>query len=231
MNSKNIVKYGAIGAILIICITFFLTRACYKRDTNYDVLKGQYNLLQTETNALIKVSQKEITEYQNTIAERDTRIKEISATVAVKNKKIQDLHIATQNLEDTLDFYTLIPNEDKIVNLQKQVKVWKKKFTISESIIKDLGQPIEYYDEHGVKKIKYPEGSITFNLQEKYNTQLKISLNYKEMYEKSKQLVLLADKRLIIADRKIRNARLGSTVKTIVIGTVVGFVIYDKVVK
>lgn len=231
MNSKNIVKYGAIGAILIICITFFLTRACYKRDTNYDVLKGQYNLLQTETNALIKVSQKEITEYQNTIAERDTRIKEISATVAVKNKKIQDLHIATQNLEDTLDFYTLIPNEDKIVNLQKQVKVWKKKFTISESIIKDLGQPIEYYDEHGVKKIKYPEGSITFNLQEKYNTQLKISLNYKEMYEKSQQLVLLADKRLIIADRKIRNARLGSTVKTIVIGTVVGFVIYDKVVK
>ena len=230
MNSKNIVKYGAIGAILIICITFFLTRACYKRDTNYDVLKGQYNLLQTETNALIKVSQKEITEYQNTIAERDTRIKEISATVAVKNKKIQDLHIATQNLEDTLDFYTLIPNEDKIVNLQKQVKVWKKKFTISESIIKDLGQPIEYYDEHGVKKIKYPEGSITFNLQEKYNTQLKISLNYKEMYEKSQRLVLLADKRLKLADKKIRNARLGSTVKTIALGAVGGYLIY-KVVK
>ena len=229
MNSKNIVKYGLI-AMLVFTILFLSVKSCNIYD-NYSVLKGQYNLLQTENNTLIKVSQKEITEYQNTIAERDTKIKEISATIAVKNKKIQDLHIATQNLEDTLDFYTLIPNEDKIVNLQKQVKVWKKKFTISESIIKDLGQPIEYYDEHGVKKIKYPEGSITFNLQEKYNTQLKISLNYKEMYEKSQQLVLLADKRLIIADRKIRNARLGSTVKTIVIGTVVGFVIYDKVVK
>ena len=211
MNSKNIVKYGAIGAILIICITFFLTRACYKRDTNYDVLKGQYNLLQTETNALIKVSQKEITEYQNTIAERDTRIKEISATVAVKNKKIQDLHIATQNLEDTLDFYTLIPNEDKIVNLRKQVEAWKDKFAIISTIVKDKDE-------------------IIFNLQEKYNTQLKISLNYKEMYERSQQLVLLADKRLKLADKKIRNARLGSTVKTIALGAVGGYLIY-KVVK
>jgi len=211
MNSKNIVKYGAIGAILIICITFFLTRACYKRDTNYDVLKGQYNLLQTETNALIKVSQKEITEYQNTIAERDTRIKEISATVAVKNKKIQDLHIATQNLEDTLDFDTQISNEDKIVNLQKQVEAWKDKFAIISTIVKDKDE-------------------IIFNLQEKYNTQLKISLNYKEMYERSQQLVLLADKRLKLADKKIRNARLGSTVKTIALGAVGGYLIY-KVVK
>ena len=209
MNSKNIVKYGVYIAIALI-LMLFIVKSCNIYD-NYSVLKGQYNLLQTETNALVKVSQKEIIEYQNTIAERDTRIKEISATVAVKNKKIQDLHIATQNLEDTLDFYTLIPNEDKIVNLQKQVEAWKDKFAIISTIVKDKDE-------------------IIFNLQEKYNTQLKISLNYKEMYERSQQLVLLADKRLKLADKKIRNARLGSTVKTIALGAVGGYLIY-KVVK
>jgi len=209
MNSKNIVKYGVYIAIALI-LMLFIVKSCNIYD-NYSVLKGQYNLLQTETNALVKVSQKEIIEYQNTIAERDTRIKEISATVAVKNKKIQDLHIATQNLEDTLDFYTLIPNEDKIVNLRKQVEAWKDKFAIISTIVKDKDE-------------------IIFNLQEKYNTQLKISLNYKEMYERSQQLVLLADKRLKLADKKIRNARLGSTVKTIALGAVGGYLIY-KVVK
>jgi len=209
MNSKNIVKYGLI-AMLVFTILFLSVKSCNIYD-NYSVLKGQYNLLQTENNTLIKVSQKEITEYQNTIAERDTKIKEISATIAVKNKKIQDLHIATQNLEDTLDFYTLIPNEDKIVNLRKQVEAWKDKFAIISTIVKDKDE-------------------IIFNLQEKYNTQLKISLNYKEMYEKSQRLVLLADKRLKLADKKIRNARLGSTVKTIALGAVGGYLIY-KVVK
>jgi len=209
MNSKNIVKYGVYIAIALI-LMLFIVKSCNIYD-NYSVLKGQYNLLQTETNALVKVSQKEIIEYQNTIAERDTRIKEISATVAVKNKKIQDLHIATQNLEDTLDFDTQISNEDKIVNLQKQVEAWKDKFAIISTIVKDKDE-------------------IIFNLQEKYNTQLKISLNYKEMYERSQQLVLLADKRLKLADKKIRNARLGSTVKTIALGAVGGYLIY-KVVK
>jgi len=208
MNSKNIIRYGAYTAIVLLILMLGM-KSCNIYDS-YSVLKGQYELLQVENKELIKVNEQEIAEYQAKIADRNKKIEEIIATVALKNDKIQGLHQITTNLEQELS--NLVSNEDKIINLQKQVTSWKDKFTLIESIVKDKDE-------------------IIFNLQEKYNAQLKISLNYKEMYEQSQQLVLLADKRLKLADRKIRSVRLGSTVKTIVIGTVVGFVIYDKVVK
>ena len=208
MDKRKIVKCG-VYAVIVLSLFLFITKSCNLYNS-YSVLKGQYELLQAENNSLIEISQKEISKYQNKIAERDRKIEEITETVAIKTKKIQELSEISTNLEQEI---AGLNNKDIIINkLKENITIWKQKFTIAESIIAD-------------------KDKIIFNLQEKYEAQLKISLNYKEMYEKSHQLLLLSNKQLKLADRKIRSARLFSSVKTIAIGAIAGYIIYDKVVK
>jgi len=122
------------------------------------------------------------------------------------------LHIVTQNLEKTLLFATQISKDDIIDNLKEQVTAWKDKFAIINTVVKDKDE-------------------IIFNLQGKYEAQVRISTYYEALWENTRVLMEKQKVRIKVLEGKQRNLQFGSTVKTIVIGGFIGYVGYGVIKK
>ena len=190
-----------------------------------DRLKGEHK----EASKIAKVERlikEEIIKGQKEeIESLNLEISELNVEIVEKEEDISGLGNDLTGLED--EFGNLTDKDAKINNLTKQVKVWKERFSLAQGIVDDLGKPIEYYDEHGVKKIKYPEGSITFKLNEKYEAQVVISDSYKTMYETLALNTKKLESIVTAQDWQIKRLRLTSGLKTGIVVGLAGVVLYS----
>ena len=100
-----------------------------------------------------------------------------------------------------------------ILNLEQQVDLWKGKFTLSQQTIAELGVPYEV-EVSGVMIMKYPPGSVTFNLNEKYEAQFRITDQWKVKYSAQLALSNESDQALNQCMKDIKGIRFGSKIKT-----------------
>lgn len=179
------IKY-AIGAILVFALVLIGYKSCGLYD-KYSVLKGQYDALSQEYDDYKEGALANIEELRNIIAQRDEEIRIINSHIEIKEGEIADLHSRTDELEEA--YSEAMQDVAKIDNLTKQVSLWKQKFSLAETIIAD-------------------KDAIIFSLNEKYEAQEKISLEWKTLYENEATLRNLAEVRLKLADKKLRGLRL-----------------------
>ena len=211
MSIKEIIARESIKKILditgIVLVAFlvllYLGKACKTTDKNSQ-LKGEIIQLNQMLSVQRQVSQKEIKELEADITERNEEIITVVADVIAKEEKIQELHVVTQKLEKTLLSATQISKDDIIGNLKEQVTAWKDKFAIINAVVKDKDE-------------------IIFNLQAKYDAQVKISINYKSLYEKTNELAEKQEVRIKVLEGKQRTSQLTSRIKDVLI---VGLAVY-----
>jgi len=219
MNIKEIITTESIKKILdiigialvVFVVLFCLGKACKISDRNSE-LKGEITQLNQMLSIQRQVSQKEIKELKEFICKKNEEIIDITADITVKDEKIQELSEISTNLEQEID--NLNDNQkDIIINkLKENVTIWKQKFTLAESIIRN-------------------KDKIIFNLQDKYNAQLKVSLNYRELYEKTNELSRKQEIRIRVLEKKQRGLQIKSILKTVAIGGLAGYLGYRIIKK
>lgn len=140
-------------------------------------------------------------------------------TLTGENKKLmKHIEVAELELVDTdrdvsrlekelIDAQDTGDTDVQIANLTDQVNLWKERFTLSQSIVADKDE-------------------IIFNLNEKYESQLEISVDFEKLYLAEKDLRHKGEVLLDMSSRKLRTAKTGGTFKTIVICMLGGYVAY-----
>jgi len=220
---KNI-KYWVLVGILALGIVFLAMDNCGSTD-KYNKLKGEYNTYKAISRVIVADATRTINKKTEEIERLDGKIDFLQGIIEVKDEDLAELDNKVTNLEN--EFGNLTDKDAKINNLTKQVEAWKGKFSISQGIIDDLGKPIEYYDEHGIKRIKYPEGTITFNLNKKYNAQVKVSNLYRSMYKSVQDVLVVRDKQVKELEKINRRLKLTSKLKTGIVITMAAVVAYS----
>lgn len=168
-------------------------------------MKGQFE--EADRIAQIEKGKKEavIEEQKKDIEKKDVKILKLSGEIIGINKDLTGVKGELGELK--VEF-------DSLKECQVQYDKLVIAFNFAESVIEKLGIPIEYYDELGVKHVKFPEGSITFDLNEKYEKQVTISLAYKDMYESSENLLRIQSERVINLEKINKRIKLVSSLKT-----------------
>lgn len=201
MNIKTV----AVIVILCLAVVFLGLDKCGS-SRKADELKGKYE----EASRIAKVERliKEATikEQQGIIEKQDLLIAKTNEKVEIKNNLISSLGNTVTELED--EFGNLTDKDAKISNLTKQVEAWKQKFSISQSIISD-------------------KDAIIFSLTQKYESQVVISLEYKSMDEASRGLLEIRDNQVKELEKLNKRLRLGSGLKTGIVITMAGVVLYS----
>ena len=212
-NIKNIAVFVA----LCLAIVFLGLDKCGS-SRKVDELKGQYE----EASRIAKVERliKEATikEQKEKIVALNTTIVGLNTTITDKDKKLTGIKEELGELKR--DFTSL-------EECQAQYDQLVVGFNLAKGIIKELGKPIEYYDEHGNKKFRYPEGTVTFSLNEKYEKQVIISLEYKSMDETSRGLLEIRDNQVKELEKINRRLRLTSGLKSGLAVALAGVVLYS----
>jgi len=221
MNKEDSVKINkqgrlyAIFGILLVILCVILVRSCTIAD-RYSRLLGEFTALQGIADENARIAQEKIDEATKEITELDEEIAILNNKVKLKNQELGELDGDVVQLGSELvtirTQVETIPNlKEQIVNLESQVNTWKEKFTLAELIISD-------------------KDNIIFNLKEQYELQLEVSVEYKTLYETQVQLTDRGYTLLSITQRKLRTARVGGTVKNVII-VVAGAVVAMNLVK
>lgn len=205
---KNL-KYWILVGILVLGVVFLAMDKCGS-SRKADELKGEWE----EASRIAKV---ERLIKEETIGEQKEKIEALNTTIVVQNTTIANKDKKLIGIEEKLG--KLKKDFTSLEECQSQYNELVEGFNLAKGIIKELGKPIEYYDRHGIKRIKYPEGSVTFKLNEKYERQVIISLEYKGMDETSQGLLVIRDRQVKELEKINRRLRLTSGLKT---GFVIG---------
>ena len=208
MKTKTKINLSILVAGLVLLALIIVGyKSCNLYD-KYSVLKGAHDALTEEYETQKAKALQDIEALRNNIAQKDEKIRNITAQIVEKEGAISSLHAQTDKLEE--DYEKLLGCEQKISNLETQVATWKQKFSLAESVIAD-------------------KDAIIFSLNEKYESQVKISLNWETLYNNEVTLHALCSQRLKLADKKLKGLRFGGTIKNGLILGLAGVVIYSLV--
>jgi len=203
--SKMNFKYVTVIGLLIVTVVFLTLDRCGS-SRKADELRGQYEKAKEIAEVERRIKEETIREQEEKIGTLNTTIVVLNTTIAEKERSNVELSDDVRDLE--LSYDTLNDKDEKIENLTQQVSVWKEKFNISQSIISD-------------------KDAIIFSLTEKYESQVKISISYKDMYESVQGLVDIRTRQVKELENINRRLRLTSGLKTGVVITMAGVVLYS----
>ena len=201
----NDLKYVTVIGLLIVGIAFLGLDKCGS-DRRVDELRGQYEEASRIAEVEKRIKEETIREQQEKIGTLDATIVVLNTTIAKKEENIGQLGGTIVNLEE--EFSNLTDKDEKIANLVSQVTIWKEKFTLSQGIIKD-------------------KDSVIFSLNGKYDAQVKISFSYKDMYESVQDVLVIRDKQVKELEKINRRLKLASGLKTGIVVTMAGVVLYS----
>ena len=196
-----------IGVLIILCIFLFLDRACISPK-----LEVARNELDRQRIVTLEVQLR-----------ADEAIEGLNLEIVLRGQKIELLEedIAKKDLEDVererrieeleAEEIALVDEGDKdniIVNLRKQVNVWKERFSLAQDIIAD-------------------KDKIIFSLRANYDTQVKITLEVTNKLKSEKALRLSAENVIKEATKEIRRLKIDSKLKTGGIAVIAGVLLYS----
>ena len=211
------IKYWILVGLLGLGIVFLIMDKC-SSPTEIDNLKREYKEAKEIAEVEKRIKEETIKEQHVKIRALNTKIEARNTTIVKQGKELDKTKEELGELKR--DFVSL-------EECQAQYNKLVEGFNLAEGIIKELGKPIEYYDEHGNKKFRYPEGTVTFNLNEKYEKQVIVSLGWKELYESEYDLRLDGEKIVRSQNWQIKKLTITSRVKTGIVLVISGVVLYS----
>ena len=213
MNLKYIIVIG----LLIVAVAFLLMDSCGS-SSELDKLKGEYKKASEIAKAEQVVSEEIIKEQQEEIGVLNKKIVVKSTTIARKNRELTVIEGELGELQK--EFQSL-------EECQAQYDKLAEGFTLAKRIVSELGVPIEYRDERGNLRIRFPQGSLTNWLNQRFEAQLIISLEYEYMLETTQKLLNIQIKQVKELEKINRRLKLTSGLKSGIVITMAGVVLYS----
>ena len=198
--------------ILVVALVVFgiiAQKSCVTID-KYSKLKGEYDAYKKTTEVSQAKSVQAIAQKDKEIGQLTDKNKVLEKSVTEKTGAIQIKGKEIGDLEEALK--TTTDKDQIIVILKQEVIKWSEKFSIAEGIIQD-------------------KDAIIANWEKKFNAQVVISDEWKKQYEGEHTLRLLAEDINKKSENKLKIAKLGSNIKTLILIGAVGYVGYDKFVR
>ena len=194
-------------ALAVIVVTAFLWyRSC--QDDQIDYWHEKYKEVVVQAELERSQYMKDIEALQQADAEKDKIIADLNAEIGKTEARIEDKDKQLARLEK--EYNDLLPEAEKIDNLQEQIIIYKEKCT-------DLQNIIEKKDE------------IIFNLQEKYKLQFKIANDYRSLYENELKINGILKKNLSVLTKKHKVNKTVNAVKNAVILSAAGYITYNLI--
>lgn len=203
----NFVKLVAVIVTLSVAVVFLLMDKC-GNSGKLDRLKGQHEEHSKVATLERQLKEEIINDQQEEIEKQDLLIAKTNKEVEIKNRLVSKLDSTIADLED--EFGNLEQQDAKIGNLLQQVEAWKEKFSLAQGIIADKDSDI-------------------FSINKKYEAQLIVSNQYKELYESSLGEIKILKDINKAQDWQIKKLRLTSNLKTGIVGLLVAATIYGLV--
>jgi len=194
-------------ALAVIVVTAFLWyRSC--QDDQIDYWHGKYKEVVVQAELERSQYMKDIEALQRVDSEKDKIIADLNAEIDKTEARIGDKDKQLARLEK--EYNDLLPEAEKIDNLQEQIVVYKEKCIDLQNIIE--------------KKDK-----IIFNLQEKYNAQFSIANDYRALYENELKINDVLKKNLSVLTKKYKVNKTVNAVKNAVILSAAGYITYNLI--
>ena len=202
MSKRNLV---IISVALFLLSVFLFYRACGLYDGASE-LKGEYEALKVIQKAESDKAAAAVKMYEGLIAERDSAIAGLNAEI---DKTEATLEVKERDLKELQALEPLIKDKDElIVNLRAQIKTLTDQFTLARSVIRD-------------------KDAIIFNLTEKYDAQVLISVTYRDERDRATQLQQVAELRIKGLEGMVRRSRFGSSIKSVLVAGAAGYIGYS----
>lgn len=185
-------------------------------------LKQSLKDLKTEqhrADAVQKQADEAIAALEASKRDSDERITKIVAGLSAKDRDLERKASRISELEAELP--SLVDKDEIIRNQAEQISEWRSSFSLVQQKVDRLGEPVE---KDGV--IVYPVGSITFELNRKYETQLAIVGQWEAKYDAACAVRDQALNALADALKDLKRERLRSKAKTTTIAAAVGGALY-----
>ena len=185
----------AVVAAVLLALSIFLHRSCNIYD-RYSELKGLYEGNKAQTEKEKQESQKAIQELKKEIGEKEKSIALSEANVI--NLKKRD-EFKSQDLKKLESEIINLKDKDKIIeNLKSQINVWSERFTLAQNQLAE-------------------KDKIIFSLTEKFNAQVKISIQWEGLYNRQVGLNKILEDRIALADKKISRLGFESKIEKVLI--------------
>jgi chromosome segregation ATPase len=211
MDKSAWFKYLKIVGVVAVVIWAIIgtQRACRIYDEN-SILKGQYDAMKKAAEENKAAADQKIAELQKTIADKNKEIGEAQEIINNKNKDISKNHAKIVELEKERE--GLKDKDATIVNLDKQVYYWKDQFSLCQQVIAE-------------------KDKIIFSLTEKYDAQVKISLEWYHLYNEQVNLRVLAERRIDGLEDSLKGLHYSLKVSRTLALILGGIVIYKLIAK
>ena len=194
------IKYWVLVTILTLGVIFVTINNC-GNSNKYNKLKGEYQAYYNMSRVVIKKSIEAIDEQNDEIGILSKKITYLHGIIEVKDEDLADKEEELGELKrDFADLEECQAQYDKLVVA----------FTLCKSINANQDETIFY-------------------LTEKYNAQLKISLEWKKMYESERDLRLHGEEVNRACDKALKKIRLFSKAKTGIAVVLAGLILYNMV--
>jgi len=192
------IKYWILVGILALGIVFLAMDNCGGAK-KYQRLKGEYNTYKIISKMVVADSLKVIEGQYNEIDKLGEKVDFLQEIIEAKDEDLAAI-------------------EDELGEL-------KKNFESLEECQTQYNKLIEAFNL--CKSINLNQDAIIFNLNKKYEVQVKVSLEYKKMYESEHALRLHGEKVAKECDKNLKKIRFMGKVKTGIVITMAAVVAYS----
>ena len=206
---KNLTLKALLCLFALLCVLLFLDRSCtrkalYRAQGAHEQQKQLTKEAQDRADAAIAREEKLKEESDAKIQDLISQLSEDEA-IEESTEEISELEQELPSLED----------KDEIIdNLQRQKELFKKNFLAALSDVKILGKPVEEISSTGEKIIHYPPGSVTFELNRKYLSQVTITDEWIEKFNAERNLRIASDRVADEATKSLKRFSFLSDLKT-----------------
>jgi len=209
-------KYLIIAGVVLIVLLWGY-KSCNLYDQN-SVLKGKYDVL-------LKLSKDAKANYEEQIKLRDEKITELDKGIESAKESIskKEHSIAESDSQLTKLSNELEKNKHKSEEL---IGTWKERVKILNATVSELEKKFSV-----AQNIIADKDKIIFSLKEKYDTQLKLTVNLQELVNKEHALRLTGDKRIKLLEQKVRLNLFTGKLKSGIIVAAGAFLVYSMVKK
>jgi chromosome segregation ATPase len=203
-------KYKAYAIIAVLAALLGLAgmRAC-KIGDSYSRLEGEYATLKKIAAADHVLHMREIEKVEAEKKKLDEDIQGLMAKVEIKDRDARELGGRIASLE--AEYRALGNDKDgQIENLKSQVKAWSERFSLVMLELED-------------------KDKIIFDLKQKYDFQVQITMKWQADYAKQTELQKILEANISSLKGKLRMANFKSNLKTYLVIAIAGYAGYQAI--
>ena len=198
----------AVASVIIVCS---LARSCRLYD-KLSVTEGENRILLADRDFLIAETKKLKADNASIQTQADAHIAELRSEIASNERTMESMGETLAQLENDLTANPDMPDSEVIKNLNKQIALWKGRFSIA------------------MISSKAKDG-IILDLTKKYESEKSLRITYENVIEQDDRVIIGLQSQIKLLENKSRGIRLKGKVFTYTAIILGGYIAYKNLLE